>query len=236
MARSGYGMALPGIRDLIVSGHRRFLDLLNPKYHVHRAIEDVRMMRHAFKTRSTLGKTAHDYESLQQLFRGKLFSCFFMSGPSGILAAVMAYGVQRFFKSPWMGLLATFLFAFVVTTIAYQMIWFADNRVLYRRKRGFQKLFALERDLWPIHFVGVRTGLIFLFLVTPINGVIIGAIEFASKQFAEWFPVPVIAFLVDVAVVQGPFLRIMGDAFERHSHVLAERYLPLFGADGLNEH
>lgn len=192
-------------------------------------------MRHAFKTRSTLGKTAHDAESLQQLFRGKLFSVFFISGPSGIVAATLAYGVQRSFRSPWMGLLATFILAFVVTTIAYQLIWLLDNKILYRQKSFFQKLKALERDLWPVHWCGMRAGLAFLPIVGSINAVVIGLMQFASPRFAEVFPVPVIVFLVDIAMVQAPFMRIMGDFFDRHSYTLARTYLPAFGTDGSDQ-
>jgi hypothetical protein len=210
---------------------KRVLDFLNPVYHIRRLMEDLTLMKQAFKSRKSLGAAgAHDKESLQQLFRGKLFSAFFMSGPSGLLAAALAYTIQRLFDSHWIGLLATFVFALVITSIAYQIVWYIDNRILYDRdsKGKLHGILELQKDMWPIHLVGLKTGAFFFFVVGPINAAILGAFELMNRDFAKWFPVPVVVFLVDIAIVQGPFLRIMGDFFEKHSFRLAEKYAPAF--------
>lgn len=207
----------------------RVRDFLNPAYHIRQFVEDMRLMRKALLDRKAF-ETDHDMESLAKVFRGRLFSAFFITGSSGLIAAALAYAIQRYFDNPWIGLFATILFGIVVTSLAYQIFWFIDNKGLYQ-KNGHQtigSLVEMQRDLWPVHFMGIKTGLTFLILTTPVNGLIIGLIEFFNRKFAAVLPVPVIMYVVDLILVQGAFLRLMGDFFDRYSKVLAKKYAALF--------
>lgn len=205
--------------------------MVNPVYHLRRIREDISLMFKALRERQAYDST-HNHETLAKLFRGKLLSSFFITGPSAFVSMGLAYWAQRIFKSPWVGAVATVVFATIITTLAYQVFWWFDNRRLYQRQghNVFEGLLEMQRDLWPVHLYGIRIGLTFLLVVAPINGIIIRAIELASPQFAEVFPVPIIMAVVDAVAVQGTFARIMGDYFDRHSQRLATKYYSVLAA------
>lgn len=168
----------------------------------------------------------HDEESLAGVFRGRLFTAFMLSGPFALLASGFAYWLQRATDNEWIGLIATVLFIATLTNIAYQGIWWAENKAIYRRRGhlGWDGWVEMQRDLWPVHFFGLKTGFTFAILTLPLSAVVLGIATLASKSFAKNIPVPIIVLAIDAMLVQGPFLRLMGDFFDRHSKVLAKKY------------
>ena len=201
---------------------KRALDYLNPAYHLRRMKEDLNLMHQALRTRKTLAAPKNE-EELQQLFRGRLFAAFFLSGPFGMVGAALGYAVQRWTENPWIGWIGTIFFTMTVTTAAYQLMWFLNNRDMYGGSGSKSTFAELQRDLWPVHWFGIRTGFLFALMASPINAILIGALQLFSASMARTLPIPVLVLLVDWIVVQGTFVRLMGDFFDRHSRVLAAR-------------
>lgn len=203
----------------------RLLDYLNPKYHLRRISEDLSLMRQAMLTRRVLSQP-HSREDLQQMFRGKLFSCFFLSGPFSFVAVAIASYLQYLTRSAWVGLFSTIFLIMLITLIAYQFFWWIDNRRIYMESGSFGRaeFMAMQRDLWPVHWFGMRTGLTFAAVGVPINGAIIGLADLVARNVSRNLPMPIIVIVIDAIVVQGTFVRIMGDFYDRYSHRLAERH------------
>lgn len=202
---------------------RQAFNYLNPVYHFRRLKEDLALMLHAFREIGAMA-IPHDIVELQRLLRGRLFTAFFLCGPFGMVGAALGYAWQRQSQNPWFGWLGTIVFTMILTAIAYQAIWLLTNRALYAEMGLGRKLKSLQVDLWPVHWFGIRTGGAFALLASPINAAIIGALQFFSASLARELPIPVLVLLVDWIVVQGTFMRLMGDFFDRHSTVLADRH------------
>lgn len=208
---------------------RQALNYLNPVYHLRRFQEDVHLMRRAFQERGA-STIPHSETELQQLFRGRLFSAFFLCGPFGMAGAALGYVWQRYSQSPWIGWLGTVLFTMILTTIAYQIIWLLMNKPIYAPYRRSDRFMALQSDMWPAHWFGIRTGGAFALLASPINAALIGLLQYFSSSLARDLPIPILVLLVDWIVVQGTFMRLMGDFFDRHSRVLAARHVRVVDA------
>lgn len=202
---------------------KRILPYLNPAYHIRQMKEDLRLMRQALRTQRVFSKP-HTPDELQQLFRGRLFTCFFLSGPTSFLGAGIGGVLQWMTNNAWVGLFGTILGTLLVTTIAYQVFWFFGNRRVYRvgGHFGWRGFHDLQRDLWPVHLFGAKTGLSFALVAIPINAVIIGIFEFFG--LASRLPVPLLVLIIDAIVVQGTFVRIMGDFFDRYAHELSLKH------------
>lgn len=114
----------------------------------------------------------------------------------------------------------------VVTSVVFQIVWWIDNKKLYAHlPTSFDKLKELERDLWPVHWTGIRTGLI-LGLMSSfwVVGIVVAAFQLLAPKLAEIIPMNLFLVITEAIVIQGPFLRIMGDFFDRHSKRLAAKY------------
>jgi hypothetical protein len=207
---------------------KRILNFLNPRYHFQRLREDLILMRKALALRKSLNYEDHDI-SLESLFRGKLFSTFMLSGPFGLLSIPIGYWAQISAKDNFIGFFLTMFLVAFFATAAYQVIWWHDNKHLYRRvfKSPFDRFRAMQRDLWPVHWTGIRVGGGLAFITTMwVAGIVIGLLKLLVPVGAEKIPTNVLVLILDAIFVQGPFLRIMGDFFERHGHKLAARYQP----------
>ena len=193
--------------------------------------EDLALVKQANQIRK-LYSHPHSPEELQKLFRGKLFSIFMVSGPTAFLGLAIAGVLQAVTRSPWVGLFASILLVFVVTTTAFQILWYADNKNVYRVNGRFRKnsFVAMQQDLMPLHIFGLKTAATFALVAVPINAVIIGAVQIANAQAANSLPVPLMVFILDTILVQGTFMRIMGNFFDRHSVMLAKRHFELLSA------
>lgn len=207
---------------------KRFFNYLNPAYHLRQMREDLRLMLQAFKNRKEFA-IPHSEEELQQLFRGRLSICFFLSGPFAFVGASIGGVVQYATRNPYLGVAGTILGIFFVTSLTYQFFWWLDNRRIYSLdgRFGRREFLNMQRDLWPVHLFGAKTGFTFALLSAPIVAVIVGAIQLVSSRFAESFPAPILVLVVDWIVVQGTFVRIMGDFFDRYARSLASKHFDL---------
>lgn len=208
---------------------KRVLEFLNPAYHLRKLREELGLVQRSWRMRKELDFAKHDV-TLQQLFRGKLFSIFMMSGPfGGLVALPVGYWFQRLTSNGFVGLFSTIAVVLVVTTTMYQVFWWHDNRILYQGiAHGYAKFAEMQRDLWPVHWFGIRTGFVMGFLGNIIATFIVGLVQANWPRAIEVVPMGTFAFILDVILVQGPFLRVMGDYFDKHSHVLAAKYDHIF--------
>ncbi|MCU0316709.1 MAG: hypothetical protein MUC92_08960 [Fimbriimonadaceae bacterium] len=212
---------------------QKCLDYANPKYHWSQIKHDLDSMKQAMANRHAVLEGEHTVP-LDRVFRGKLFGAFFLSGPSNILGVVLGYGLQRFFHNQWVGLFGTILVCFLITAIAYQIVWFLDNRRLYR-KVSDNPLIAfreMQRDLAPVHRTALNFALGFGLITIPINALIVGIMTLVNDDFAKIVPVGGIMMIVEALFVSGAFVRVMGDFYEKYSVKLAEKYQDTFAMKG----
>jgi hypothetical protein len=197
-------------------------------YHVRRLREDLQAFASAMILRRSLG-LGDDFEALVQLFRGKLFGSFFFSGAFGLVGVALGSAAQYATGSPWVGLFSTVLIAQVACTVAYQVVWWIDNRNLYHAaaRTPWARFVEMERDLLPVHKVGLQWALTFALVSVPLNSLLIVVASAISESFARALPMGVLVMAVDAVLVNGTFIRLMGDLFERHAMKLAEKYHPV---------
>lgn len=197
------------IRDWL----RRYL---NPVYHLRRLREDLLSMWTALRLHRQDG--ALTQEELTTLFRGKLLACFFMSGPTIWIGFSLAYWLQLRTQNPFVGQYATPAINLVITTLAFQVIWWFGNREMYRSFRAF------ERDLLPVHWNGFRIGMTFNLISWPIVSLILFGIQTLNHRAAVHIPAQAVQQAFDATFINTTFMRLMGDFFERWAAVLAERH------------
>lgn len=197
---------------------------LNPVYHVRRLREDLRSMWTALLLHRRDGSMTR--EELATSFRGKLLACFFMSGPTIWIGFASAYWLQRKYQNPWIGQYATHAINLVITTIAFQTIWWIGNREMYRGEHGSRRarFRAFERDLLPVHWNGIRTGMTFNIVSWPIVSLILFGIQAVSHRASVDIPAQAVQQAFDATFINTTFMRLMGDFFERWAMVLAERH------------
>lgn len=199
---------------------------LHPSYHIKKFVEDVRMARLALANWD-LDSISTDREKLANAFRGRLFATFLLSGIFGVLGPLLGIGFQYSgHKAPSESMLISLVVANIFGTTGYQIIWSIAHRRLYRRvsRNWLGRLLAMERDLLKLQLIGFgRTLLLIMITFLPMMGVVL-LLERTAPAIAQVIPFPVLGPMLEMAVVQSAVLRAMGDLFERHSYVLADRY------------
>ncbi len=197
----------------------------NPKYHYSRFKEDLASFRVAMANRRRILDPDCDIP-LNEIFRGKMFGAFFLSGPANLLGISLGYGLQRAADNQWVGLFGTILLCFLFTGIWFQLVWAMDNRRMYAKAypNFFKRFVAFEGDLLPIHRRTLGLVLTFGVITVPINSLIVGIITVANERLAKVFPTPIIIMVVEAIVASGPIVRLLGDFFDQYSYDLATRY------------
>lgn len=198
---------------------------LDPRYHLRTIVQDIRAFGRAVQGRRHFGRHL-DRQALADAFRGKLFGSFFLSGGFSFLGFVLGAIIQGITGNPWIGLFATILIGHLTSTAAFQAVWWLDNHQLYRETchTRWGRFMELQRDLWPIHSAGFRMALAFGMLTLPLNSGILFALTTFAPAAATLIPAGLWVIGIDLLVVNGTFVRIMGDLFERYSFVLADKY------------
>jgi len=188
--------------------------------------EDLRHFSNAIKTRKDFGRDVIDRQALAEAFRGKLFGSFFFSGPFSLSGVLFGTALQYAFRNPWLGIFAPVLVGHLVATVAYQIIWWLDNRKLYATYTAspFRRWIEMEKDLIPVHVAGFKMAFAFAAVTIPLNSVILVTLDHFSPYLAAVLPMSVVVMLVDVIFVSSTIVRVMGDMFERHAFVLADKY------------
>ena len=187
--------------------------------------EDLSITLKVYQARK-LSLPREDRVALAQTFRGRLFSCFFLSGPFALVGVFMGTVTQYVFHSADIGLNSTLPWIMFLTTLAFQIFWWMHNRRLYlsHYPNRLTAIWALQKDLFRVHITGIAFGTAFAsvgFALTKLMIVLIG--HFFPKVI-DWIPMNVLFFILDFILVQGPYLRVMGELFDKQSKKLSEKY------------
>lgn len=205
---------------------RYCLDFLNPRYHLRKFIEDFKAAKHALKNRN-LRKIAHDYEAFAQALRGRMFASLMLGGIGTALAPLIGtwfqFATGKAVLAIWIGV----LLSQVINTVVFQTIWWFAHSDMYRWKHAtlWDRFKAFERDLLPLNWGGFRVALVFIFISLTILSSIVAMIEHHFPQVARVVPFPILAQVLEIALLHSTMLRLLGDLFERHSHKIAARHL-----------
>lgn len=199
--------------------------LLKPSYHLRKIVDDLKSAKHALAARD-LDSIRQDEEALARAFRGRMFATFLLSGAFGMFGPLLGTAFQYSTGNPTEGFLLGLLIANVFGTLGYQIIWYAAHRKMYhaRAKTFGARFMALERDLLPLQWDGLRYTLLFLLLTVPIMLLIIKGFEWLAAPAAKVIPFAVLGPMIEMVVIHSSLVRVMGDLFERHSHRVAHRY------------
>lgn len=203
----------------------RLRNYINPAYHLHRMKDDLVVTLRVFKARK-LALPRDNAVALAEMFKGRLFSCFFLSGPFALLGAFMATVTQYTKRSAEVGLYSTVPWVMLLTTIAFQIFWWMHNRGLYinHYKSRVDAVWALEKDLVRVHVTGILYATAFSVIGFLVIQPIIVILRLYLKEKIDWIPMSVLFLAVDFVLIQSPYFRIMSNLFEKQSHVLAARY------------
>lgn len=161
--------------------------------------------------------------ALEDAFRGKLLAAFYLAGPTASVGWTVGYWLQQRFQNPFIGQYSVPVVNMVVTTLAFQIVWWLGSRELYiaeARSPG-QRFRLLERDLLPVHWTGIRIGMSFNLVTWAVVSGIIWVLEIANRTLAINLPASTILLIYEFVFVNSPFMRLMGDYFESHAKELA---------------
>ena len=210
----------PGLLDQVKN-------TLNPKYHIAQTKEDIAAFWHALQSlRRPMHE--HDVERIDDLFRGRLMIAFYVSGPFNFVALLLNTLLQYALNWQYSFMLLPIM-ANLLTGIVFQLVWAHINRDVYRRipKKGRFRQF--ERDLIPVHLAALRYAAIFWAFNLIALGFVVRILDLKNQAAAHGIPWQVVATGLELIFVTGPFVRNIGDFFERHSNELAVRYGYVFG-------
>lgn len=212
----------PGVNDWVET-IRQFG---NPLYHFRRFLEDLDASRKALVLRRQILRGEITDVPWNVIFRGKLFGVFFATGWTSLLGVGLGYSLQLATRSQWIGLYVTPVLIYIVTAVAYQVGWFLDNQAIYNRLPGdaWERFRRFQSDLLPVHLTALKFAIGFNLLNLLAGTLIVGLITWASKAFAQVFPASLTTMVIEAVFIAGPFVRIMGDFFDRYSFVLADQY------------
>lgn len=198
----------------------------NPLYYVRKLREDLRLALRALRNHD-LSKVRCSEADLAAYFRGKLFGAFFVSGGANLLGIALGTYLQYLAHQTWVGVIGTILSCFTFSNTAFFIVWTASNRQLYRQvEPNFaRRLLRAFHDYRPIFLTGARFAVIITVVSMPIERATHWSVETIWPGVVNYVPMSVLVFLVDILFISTPFIRAMGDLFERHSHELAHAYL-----------
>ncbi|MEZ5163484.1 MAG: hypothetical protein R2688_06980 [Fimbriimonadaceae bacterium] len=212
---------------------RLLLNFVNPAYHWKRLKEDLKVSRKALENRRAIQNGELQGHPLPEIFRGKLFGVFFATGWTNLVGIGLGYVTQLYVNSlsnslskyaHWIGLFSTPIYCFVVTAIAYQVGWWLDNKQIYRKHapdpaHQFQHL---ERDMIPIHLTALKFAVGFGVVQHPFWEPLPNLLRYSLAQWQS-FSRRSIHHAGGFLFVAGPFVRIMGDFFDKYC-TLATRH------------
>jgi hypothetical protein len=222
---------------------KRVGQYLNPIFHYKRVKEDIKLSTQALEFRRN-HKNDDDAMVIttrgirpEDLLRGRLAAAFFLSGPFGMIGIPLGWWVQLASKDnslridpKFLGIVITILVVMMVTSLVYEYIWYTDNKQLYQHLPTFgQKFKAVFTDVWPVHWTGIRAGLL-LGLVSSYWAIalILFLLSKLPNDLGDKIPANLSLMITEFFFIQGPLLRIMGEFFDKHSRFLAKKYQQVY--------
>ena len=218
---------------------RLLLNFVNPAYHWKRLKEDLKVSRKALENRRAIQNGELQGHPLPEIFRGKLFGVFFATGWTNLVGFGLGYLTQLYIFSQsatlkpyahWVGLYISPLYCFIITAIAYQLGWWLDNKQIYLKHASdpAHQFQHLERDMIPIHLTALKFAVGFGIFNVLFGSILNRVLELIAGSFAQLFPSVIFIMLAEFLFVAGPFVRIMGDFFDKYSYTLATRHRGFF--------
>jgi hypothetical protein len=201
-------------------------DIFSIRYHVHRLKEDLTFTKAALAKRKLLLAGTATAAELPEIFRGKLMGVFFATGWTNLIGIALGGFLQFRFGNPLLGLYSTPPLCFLITGIAFQIGWWADNKTIYgnHNQDPYHQFLNLQKDMWPMHRaalpIAIGFSLLNYILITPLYG-LLSAI---NPMLAKNTPAGALIMLVEFLFIGSTFVRLMGDFFDRHSYTLAAKY------------
>ncbi|MES1227220.1 MAG: hypothetical protein ABUL72_01035 [Armatimonadota bacterium] len=201
-------------------------NILNPKYHIAQTKEDISAFWHALKSlRRPMHE--HDLERVDDLFRGRLMIGFYISGPFNFVALLLNTWLQYALNWQYSFMLLPIM-ANLLTGLVFQLVWAQVNRDVYSRLPKHGRFLQFEKDLLPVHWAALRYALTFWAVNLVALGFVVRILDLKNQAAAHGIPWQVVATGLELIFVTGPFVRNIGDFFERHAAVLAARYASIF--------
>ncbi len=204
---------------------RYLKDFAKPSYHWHSFRDDLKAARHALANRE-LDELRDDPIALAKAFRGRMFACYVLAGPFGAIGLIAGTAIQYIWKNPYFGYLSTVIINNIIITVVFQIIWAVAHKRLYAeevesRSEWFQ---SLQRDLLPVQLRAFKYALLVMVFVVPFIIGTIKLVEIISVKAALAIPFAPLGAALELAVQNVTLVRLIGDLFDRHSKVLAERH------------
>jgi hypothetical protein len=197
---------------------------VNPAYHYRKIKEDLGAAKQGLKVWN-LDSLRSDPVRFATAARGKMFATFVLSGACSAPALPIGMGAQAATNNAWIGMGVTILLGHTIANIAFQIIWAVTNRNLYRSHGNFvARLVAMEKDLLPLQWEVIKIATYWTAVAMPLNAVIALAIEKGLPNLIRVVPIGPFMAILDALIFNGPFVRMMGNLYERYSKVLAQRY------------
>lgn len=202
------------------------LDFLNPGYHVKRFKEDLLVTRAALEKRKHLISGEVLTEDMPEIFRGKLFGVFFLTGWTNLVGIGLGYVAQKMFSSEWVGLFATPVLCYFVTAVGFQIGWWLDNRRIYAAYHPdpAHRFWELQKDMFPVHKASLPMAVVFAFANLIVATPILALISWLSPEISREIPAGLLIMIGEFLFIGGSFVRIMGDFFDKYSYHLAMKY------------
>jgi hypothetical protein len=203
-----------------------FGEFCRPGYHVRRIREDFRASRHALQNRDLL-LIMDDRESLAKALRGRFFAAYFMVGPFGLVGPLLGWWLQVTLHNYFAGTIGTIVGGNLGSLIGFQLVWWFSNTRFYANGRQHlsQRLADFERDVLPIQWDGFRGWLTLNAFLLPIVLLLTWVLQATIPKLAPVVPMSIVVPTLEIALLHGALIRVMGDIFERHSVLIADRHI-----------
>jgi hypothetical protein len=199
--------------------------LYNPQYQWKRIREDFHSATTAL--RHWHFDHSHEFSVLANSFRGKMFAAFFISGLMVWPGVLLSWWVQAKTENTFLGIATMLLFTQISCTIGYQLLWYVSNRELYRKKYESPKerFLGLERDMLPVQWQGFKMVMPVVSVTYPVVATLTHWIATMVPGAIKFLPAGALSFLIEFLLISTPFMRAMGDLFDRHGKKLAAKYV-----------
>lgn len=205
---------------------RALADLFSIRYHARRLKEDLAATKAALERRKALNEGVATADELPDIFRGKMMGVFFATGWTNLIGIVIGGILQFRTGNPLIGLYSTPPLCFLITGIAFQIGWWADNKKIYNRfhKDPAHQFLQLQKDMWPVHRaalpIAIGFSLLNYIILTPLYSVL----TWINPGLAKNTPAGALIMAIEFLFIGGTFVRLMGDFFDRHGYTLAAKY------------
>ena len=195
----------------------------NPAYHWRKIKEDFNAAKSGISVWH-LGTLRSNAEAFANAARGKFFATFVLAGFCAALALPLGHSVQVAAKNYYAGMAAVIIIGHGLANIAFQIIWAWSNSDLYKSHRGVQKFLAIQRDLLPMQWKGLKIATVLTLIALPIVALITWLFQRFLPNLVEIVPMGALMALIDIMLFNSHFVRLMGNLYEQYSHTLAKKY------------